>query len=48
VAKELSVGLSTAYRDLASLEDFGLIKAEGGKRSVTEDGLSFLDELTAH
>jgi hypothetical protein len=48
VAKELSVGLSTAYRDLASLEDLGLIEAEGGKRSVTEEGLLFLDELTAH
>jgi hypothetical protein len=48
VAKELSVGLSTAYRDLASLEDLGLIEAEGGKRSVTEQGLAFLDELAAH
>jgi hypothetical protein len=48
VAKELSVGLSTAYRDLALLEDLGLIAAEGGKRSVTEQGLCFLDELTAH
>jgi hypothetical protein len=47
VAKELSVGLSTAYRDLAFLEELCLIKAEGGKRTVTEQGLSFLDELTA-
>jgi len=47
VAKELSVGLSTAYRDLALLEELGLIEAEGGKRTVTEQGLSFLDELTA-
>jgi hypothetical protein len=46
VAKELSVGLSTAYRDLAHLEDLGLIEADGGKRTVTDQGLLFLDELT--
>ena len=48
VAKELSVGLSTAYRDLALLEEFGLIEADGGKRTVTEHGLRFLDELATH
>jgi len=47
VAKELSVGLSTAYRDLALLEEFALIEADGGKRTVTDQGLRFLDELTA-
>lgn len=47
VARELSVGLSTAYRDLALLEELGLIEAEGGKRTVTEQGLCFLDDLTA-
>jgi predicted DNA-binding transcriptional regulator YafY len=47
VAKELAVGLSTAYRDLAFLEELGLIEAEGGKRTVTEQGLCFLDDLTA-
>jgi hypothetical protein len=47
VARELTVGLSTAYRDLALLEELGLIEAEGGKRAVTEQGLCFLDELTA-
>jgi hypothetical protein len=47
VAKELTVGLSTAYRDLAFLEELGLIEAEGGKRTVTEQGLCFLDDLTA-
>ncbi len=46
VSKELGVGISTAYRDLASLEDMGLITAEGGKRSLTERGLSYLDDLT--
>lgn len=47
VAKELGVGISTAYRDLASLEDLGLIEAEGGKRTLTTLGLSYLDDLTA-
>jgi hypothetical protein len=47
VAKELSVGLSTAYRDLALLEELDLIEAEGGKRTVTDRGLLFLDELAA-
>jgi DNA-binding transcriptional ArsR family regulator len=46
VAKELSVGLSTAYRDLASLEDAGLIVAdETGKRQLTEFGVSYLDTI---
>lgn len=47
VSKELGVGISTAYRDLSSLEEMGLITAEGGKRSLTEEGLSYLDGLTA-
>lgn len=46
VSKELGVGISTAYRDLASLEDMGLIVADGGKRALTEEGLSYLDSLT--
>jgi DNA-binding transcriptional ArsR family regulator len=46
VAKELSVGLSTAYRDLASLEEARLIVAdESGKRALTERGISLLDAL---
>jgi Mn-dependent DtxR family transcriptional regulator len=46
VARELSVGLSTAYRDLASLEDAGLIVAdESGKRALTERGVSLLDTI---
>lgn len=46
VAKELSVGLSTAYRDLASLEEAGLIVAdETGKRQLTEFGVSYLDTI---
>jgi DeoR/GlpR family transcriptional regulator of sugar metabolism len=42
VSRELGVGLSTAYRDLASLEEHGLIVSEGGKRTLTEKGLSYL------
>ena len=46
VARELSVGLSTAYRDLASLEESGLIVAdETGKRELTEFGVSYLDTI---
>jgi anti-sigma regulatory factor (Ser/Thr protein kinase) len=46
VARELTVGLSTAYRDLASLEELGLIVAdESGKRALTEQGVTFLDAI---
>jgi DNA-binding transcriptional ArsR family regulator len=46
VARELSVGLSTAYRDLASLEEAGLIVAdESGKRALTERGVALLDTI---
>jgi len=46
VAKELSVGLSTAYRDLARLESLGLIVAdEAGKREITAEGTAYLDGL---
>jgi DNA-binding transcriptional ArsR family regulator len=46
VARELSVGLSTAYRDLASLEEAGLILAdESGKRALTERGVALLDAI---
>ncbi len=46
VSRELGVGISTAYRDLASLEETGLIVAEDGKRSLTPDGLSYLSSMT--
>jgi hypothetical protein len=46
VSRELGVGLSTAYRDLASLEDLGLIESDGGKRTLTPSGLSFLGEIS--
>jgi hypothetical protein len=45
VSKELGVGISTAYRDLAALEDAGLIASDSGKRALTAEGLAFLDEL---
>jgi Mn-dependent DtxR family transcriptional regulator len=46
VARELAVGLSTAYRDLASLEEAGLIVAdESGKRALTERGVTLLDTI---
>lgn len=46
VARELTVGLSTAYRDLASLESLGLIQADdSGKRALTSEGIRYLDVL---
>jgi len=47
VAKELGVGVSTAYRDLASLEDANLIEADGGKRTLTEEGMRYINEHMA-
>lgn len=45
VSSELGVATSTAYRDLASLEERGLIVAYGGKRRLTPEGAAFLDGL---
>ena len=46
VASELTVAVSTAYRDLAHLEDVGLLTSgAAGKRVLTEDGIGFLDRL---
>lgn len=46
VARELAIGLSTAYRDLAHLEALGFIVAdESGKRSLTPEGSAFLHSL---
>lgn len=46
VSRELRVALSTAYRDLALLEELGLIDTDGsGKRALTEEGVAFLDEV---
>lgn len=46
VARELAIGLSTAYRDLARLEELNLISADdSGKRVITEGGARFLQTL---
>jgi len=46
VAHELAVGLSTAHRDLASLEEGGFILSDSsGKRILTQKGHRYLDEL---
>jgi DNA-binding transcriptional ArsR family regulator len=46
VSTELKVSPSTAYRDLASLEEAGLvITDEAGKRELTEEGIRLLDDL---
>ncbi len=46
VARELAVGLSTAYRDLALLETAGLLAADGdGQRVLTHRGIEYLDAL---
>ncbi len=47
VSRELGVGISTAYRDLASLEELGLIASDGGKRDLTDKGMAYLDDLIA-
>mgnify|MGYP001773516114 FL=1 len=46
VARELSISLSTAYRELAALESLGLVRAQPrGQRTLTEQGVRFVDEL---
>lgn len=46
VARELSIGLSTAHRDLAHLESLGLMYSDdSGKRSLTDTGLDAADDL---
>lgn len=46
VARELGVGLSTAYRDLEHLASMGLVEADiSGKRVLTEEGIQCLDAL---
>ncbi|MHB8869207.1 MAG: ATP-binding protein [Thermoleophilia bacterium] len=46
VARELQVSASTAYRDLRVLERSGLATAaEGGLRSATDEGLSYLQTV---
>lgn len=46
VASDLNISLSTAYRDLVSLEEYGLVECvEGGKRKLTTKGISFLSHI---
>ncbi len=46
VSRELGVGLSTAYRDLASLEECGLLASDvNGKRVLAPLGIESLDSL---
>lgn len=46
IARELGVATSTAYRDLTSLEEVGLVVSQTtGHRSVTESGLTYLNAL---
>lgn len=46
IAQELSISLSTAYRDLIYLEEKSLIYSdEQGKRVLTPAGTEFLDEI---
>jgi hypothetical protein len=48
VARELLVGVSTAYRDLASLEERGFVASDdAGRRTVTHEGLQALETFMA-
>lgn len=46
IAKELGVSQSTAFRELAALERMRLLASRGqGKRTLTEDGIAYLDNV---
>ncbi len=46
VTKELDISLSTAYRDLVTLEELLLVVSlEGGKRKLTKRGIDFLSYI---
>ena len=47
VVKELDISLSTAYRDLVTLEEHGLLMPvdNTGKRKLTEKGVAYLSSL---
>jgi len=46
VARELDISLSTAYRELAALEEMGLVHSHaGGRRTLTEEGVRYLDKV---
>lgn len=46
IAKELDISHSTAYRELQALETFTLVTGKGrGKRTLSEEGIAYLDEV---
>ncbi len=46
IAKELDISHSTAYRELQALQTLNLITGKGrGKRTLTEEGIAYLDEV---
>ncbi len=46
IAKELDISHSTAYRELQALQALNLATGKGrGKRTLTEDGIAYLDEV---
>ncbi len=48
IGKELAISHSTAYRELQLLEQMQLVRSKGhGKRTLTEEGIAFLDAVFA-
>ena len=46
IAKELDISHSTAYRELQALQMLNLATGKGrGKRTLTEEGIAYLDEV---
>ncbi len=46
IAKELDISHSTAYRELQALQTQNLMTGKGrGKRTLTEEGIAYLDEV---
>jgi anti-sigma regulatory factor (Ser/Thr protein kinase) len=46
IARELDMSHSTAYRELQALQSLNLITGKGrGKRTLTEEGIAYLDEV---
>lgn len=46
IAKELDISHSTAYRELQALQGLGLVTGKArGRRTLTEEGIAYLDEV---
>lgn len=46
IARELNISHSTAYRELLALQSLTLVTGKGrGKRTLTEEGIAYLDEV---